>query len=567
METADKKEEFWHRSILFLVAVAILAKFLFRPDDVPDLRVVIVFIEIFICLSILPFVIKNKSLSFEFSPYSLVLGGGWFILTSLSVFYSDYFYPALLRQAEIISLLCLGFCLAIYAARNKKFLEDAAKVVIVAFSITAFIELSKWFSLEDPHKFDWLGFNVLQNYIHIRHFGDLASLSALLSIYFIFHSDKRERLLGMASFLVAMTAVFFSGGRATILIVLMCVFAISFLKKNYYILGLVIVSLVLSSAIIPQNNKAGIIRFFLTSSESGELGDQPTINTSTSGRSHIWSVSYASSLTKPLLGFGPDTYKYMQPHLYGQTPHNTFLQFALDWGWPATIIASVFLFYLLYISVLEVWRLRSGSASINQFWCAGYVAFFLHGLVATTFYEPVDLLMVALMSAAILLSKPDGLRGRSIGFDRRICSGLVVSLLIPVLIINFSALHSLSILKKMRRGQEVTQGQLEYYMEYPYSANGFINWLGTLRNVDVDKLIGFVEWGEKNAEYMSWLYSAHLSRLYRGAGDEAMAKGAFIRSLEKAGSSLHPQVLMVSGFSREEYDSVLKEVRADAVYY
>ncbi len=83
-------------------------------------------------------------------------------------------------------------------------------------------------------------------------------------------------------------------------------------------------------------------------------------SSSISERSDFWKQSFTLSLERPFFGWGPYSFRFIQPRLQTQVfatsdhPHNVFLKLAMERGWPAAIL---FLFILLRILFPALWSI------------------------------------------------------------------------------------------------------------------------------------------------------------------------------------------------------------------
>lgn len=86
-------------------------------------------------------------------------------------------------------------------------------------------------------------------------------------------------------------------------------------------------------------------------------------NSSVNERRDFWTQAIALSLERPLAGWGPYSFRFVQPRLQkgvfqtSDHPHNVFLKLAMESGWPAAVL---FAFLLLLIVAPHLWAaLRS----------------------------------------------------------------------------------------------------------------------------------------------------------------------------------------------------------------
>lgn len=94
----------------------------------------------------------------------------------------------------------------------------------------------------------------------------------------------------------------------------------------------------------------------LTSSEGTQTADE---------RLQFWAQSFALSKEKPLFGWGPGSFRFVQPRLQKDVlatsdhPHNIILKFAMERGW---VGAAFFAFFLTFVFI----RLMSGPWTVDR---------------------------------------------------------------------------------------------------------------------------------------------------------------------------------------------------------
>lgn len=92
-------------------------------------------------------------------------------------------------------------------------------------------------------------------------------------------------------------------------------------------------------------------------------------SSSVTERSDFWHQSYALSLQRPLFGWGPYSFRFVQPRLQQNVfetsdhPHNLFLKLAMERGWPAAFLLAFFLLFILASTAWAVAKRRSIPAS------------------------------------------------------------------------------------------------------------------------------------------------------------------------------------------------------------
>lgn len=94
-------------------------------------------------------------------------------------------------------------------------------------------------------------------------------------------------------------------------------------------------------------------------------------------RAQFFGQALELSFERPLLGYGPYSFRFAQPHLMADVyatsdhPHNVFLKYAAERGWPAAIAFALFLAYVVGYSLRHVlldrkvdWSLANDARTI-----------------------------------------------------------------------------------------------------------------------------------------------------------------------------------------------------------
>lgn len=549
------KQEWQLTLIGSLLALGVLSKLIFDLATVPDVRVHVVYVEVLLGFSLLAGFSGTRWQSSRIGVCLFVL---WLVLSCWATLASDHFYPSLWHQAELLLLVALLPLLSVFLQRNQNAVLVLTLVVLAAFMVTAVAELVQWFRLDDPATYNWIGFDVFYSYLHVRHFGDMATICVFIACYFIGREGMALPWLGFVALVISATVLFFSGGRASILSTVFLVLLLLLIAagSRRFVLGVfaaLIIGYLLASVFSSGSSVVGPARAvdlfaqvpFVSEAVADDELEQNNLEIKTSGRNMFWKQTLDILDSHPWLGTGPDTYIFIQPALWGQTPHNTLLQFALDWGWPAAAIAFGFTCYLLWCAGQQIWRLRS-EWDIASFWGLAYVVFFIHGLVATTFYEPVNLLMVLVMSAILLSSKsPSSFTSSGAGI--RIPMKLAIGMLVATLILNLVVHQVFRTDIRLAKGRHTGSISEWMYFNWPFVSDRFHQGLHHMVKRDTHNELFYLEWGERNTPYVSWYFTAHKAKYYHDHGDRALAYVALERAQEKAGKKA-PQVHRIVGF-------------------
>lgn len=89
-------------------------------------------------------------------------------------------------------------------------------------------------------------------------------------------------------------------------------------------------------------------------------------------RAQFWSQALTLSFERPLFGYGPYSFRFAQPHLMEHVlatsdhPHNVFLKYAAERGWPAALAFVAFLAYVLGLSVRHLFLDRKNDWSLGN---------------------------------------------------------------------------------------------------------------------------------------------------------------------------------------------------------
>lgn len=543
--------------VAVLIAMGVLAKLAFGLNDVPELRTRLVYIEIALCLVLL------SGFSVLWSPRRILVA----ILLSLSVLgmtvstvLSDHFYPALWHLTEFLLLGCLSVLLAVFFKQDNGERKNLVTLsVIVAFLITVGAEFYLWLLTEGKETFRWIKFNYFYSYLHIRHFGDMASLVSLLSLYLVTAESNKLKVFGVAALFLSMVALLFTGSRLLIWVVVIAVLFLAAIARDRAILlplviAVFVVSTLASNVLAWGNESIGPFRalnLFYEADQGGpgpslslegEKEELPVIKVKDTHRFYIWGETWKRAIGSPWFGEGGNTYKYIQPHLWGQTPHNTFLQFFLNWG-----LAGCLLFLLSLFPVASALKVifdpNSGCGS-HVFWGMGYLVFFVHGLVASTFYEPVDLLMISIMIGVLISSseKPVFVSSGASGHPF-IRGRLAIIFLCIIFLTNLLAHQVYRVDKRMGKGRDVSEFNRRLYFNMPFTAEKFRKGVHHAIKWYPEQEWGLLSWGEQNVEYKSWYFTALKSNFSARQGDFSHSQQLLEVALKNAGGKKNKAIV------------------------
>lgn len=111
----------------------------------------------------------------------------------------------------------------------------------------------------------------------------------------------------------------------------------------------------------------------------------------TANRSDFWRAAWSHVLDSPWWGYGPDAYRFLLPKLEGAQPHNTILQWLLDFGVFGAIL-------LTGLAALALWRgiRRRDPGEAAMGWAAIALASLMAGQLDGYFYHQCGLFTAAL---------------------------------------------------------------------------------------------------------------------------------------------------------------------------
>lgn len=487
--------------VFFISFLAICSIWLFSPSHVPELRGITTILMSLLALVLYWLRDEQVALrlpeSFRFSFWA------WVLFAMCAVIVSRHQFPALFRQVEVFITIAIGVLLARAYAKDIELLQKLTWVVLVSFNLNFIVEIIHWLSADEwgvkPFS--------LEAFFHVRHFGHMSSAALLLSLPLV-NVDGRLKWLPRLTIITATFALMLTAGRASALATIICAliyFCLSlntqWLKKHWY--KALLVSVLFFSLLV--------VAFYLSNTGSGMKSGRlikDLLSMTDMGRFAIWTESIKVFFNNIFLGIGPDNYIFIQPHLYGQTPHNSLLQFALAWG---TVGALLAFFMLLYLLKLAFTGIKKNSNSFIKGWGLAFISFTIMSLASSTFYQPVNMLLCAFMLGAVL---PTAVSSSCSSINKKpLLWFLVFSLSVGIL-----AYSQIRILKKLAAPSEKDL-RVKYAMALPFSGEGYLRWFDHWTLHAPEKGLKYVDWGIRNAEYIQWVYLAKKSFYLEGAGE------------------------------------------------
>ncbi len=139
-------------------------------------------------------------------------------------------------------------------------------------------------------------------------------------------------------------------------------------------------------------------------------------------RADFWRDALLLSRERPLLGWGPYSFRFIQPRLQhavlatSDHPHNMFLKLAVERGWPAMLLFLAFLVFLLLPFIRTLWSRSVSAASVTdlRFWVLlGVTGVLLHNLIDYNLQFVGIFLPLWIALALLAKTQPAREKGRS----------------------------------------------------------------------------------------------------------------------------------------------------------
>ena len=457
----------------------------------------------FICLGELLFsvvVLVGLADHRKINRFSFLLFLTWMIFTILSTISAEKIVPAIVRQAEWFSHILFSFSLYILLSKIRYFNFFLFALVISGFLLFLSSLCLIWFNMPNPLLVNWVV--SVPGFRNIRHFGYYNVVAIIFAAGLLLSYRSLLKIFGIIVMIIGWIFIFWSGSRSAFvsLIVSACVVKIFLYKKSYsffkwFIIALFL-GLILQQAIFPDLNGSLGVKRWIDKFDGGIINTD--INNISSGRMRIWKTTFIHIFEKPLLGFGPDGFIYLQPNPAPELvhPHNLLLQLAIEWGVIGLVLFIIIGIYLIVISLKKINKESSDNmnfARITGLWLLlDYVVF---GLIDGTFYHPFSLLFLAIASAMAV-------QGIAVSDDFPFVSILTYNIIpICIVLLGIVILH-FSVLSFQRDKLDPDSWQLKIIKIFPSSLLGFEltleRWLDEGRMEDV---IGWSRWAQNYARF------------------------------------------------------------------
>jgi O-antigen ligase len=294
----------------------------------------------------------------------------WSAISFLLSSTKTYGLDELLRDGAGFLLLCIGGAFAKNDAVVKRFLKLLLILVLVACAIGAFV-----YVLQPVSRFTGVFFHVLDT----RDYWPNAWAEWLLLLWpvavFSFWKNSpwiRGTLMG-----VVFGCLLLSYSRGAVLVlaaqlILGAAFLILCSKKSRalntwgeLVLTAVVACVFFAGLNMVRGNffpvESLTAKATLTASEGTQTVDE---------RRQFWAQALELSKERPVFGWGPGSFRFVQPRLQegvlatSDHPHNVFLKFAMERGWPAAALFFLFMLSALLPFFAGAWKGDARSLAI-----------------------------------------------------------------------------------------------------------------------------------------------------------------------------------------------------------
>ncbi len=451
-ETATARDGQPAAMLMLLVVVLVLAVPLRLAVPVPGPEARRALMCVLELLFVLPYLatVARRSTFVTVPPLAGLVFGAWMLSAAASIVVSPYWQAALARQTEWTTHILFATCLWHFLKHNRGMTRRVMTLAMLGAVVAALIVFKAWLDEPNPELVTWRRY--LPLFSHVRHFGYYALGGLILSHLWVADPGAgRVRVLwSVVIASVLWGALIWTGGRAALVSALLGVAAIAVLSptRRWAVAGTTALALPIGSVIAA-----------LTTAGRPELGwrailrrlDPTEYVQFTSNRTRFWELAFENFQESPILGLGPDAYRFLQPKIFGSHPHNVILQFLTDYGVVGTVLFGI-LFLLCVAVAFGHTRDRADDLRGERVVALAMIfAFSAHALLDGTFYHAVPLMLIAVCVAVGL--QPDAYESSAVTAGRTVFSvrtGLANT--VAMLCVGLIGVYSLGLANMLARG-------------------------------------------------------------------------------------------------------------------
>ncbi len=372
-------------------------------------------------LFVLPYLatLARRSTFVTVPPVAGLVFGAWMISATASIVISPHWQAALARQTEWTVHIMFGACLWHFLKHNRSMTRRVLTLAMLGAVLSCLIVFKAWLDEANPELVTWRRY--LPLFGHIRHFGYYALGGLVLSHLWVAdpRAGRYRVLWSVVIGSVLWGALIWTGGRAAMVSALLGVAVIAILSptRRWAVAGTNALALpigsVLAAITAAGRPELGWRRILLRLDPASQLSFG-------SNRTRFWELAFENFRESPILGLGPDAYRFLQPKIFGSHPHNVILQFLTDYGVVGSVLFGV-LFLLCVVAALGHIRDRMDDLRGERVVAiALIVAFSAHALLDGTFYHAVPLMLIVLCMAVAI--QPDAYESAAVTAGRSVFS-------------------------------------------------------------------------------------------------------------------------------------------------
>lgn len=342
---------------------------------------------------------KNTQVSFASlarSPlYYCVLA--WLIWSTLSLLIALPSYSAvhgtlsLLRQLEYISHIIFVYYLISFFNTQKDIPNSLLLMIPLTALLTGLNLIFAWVTYpEIHHPLLWL--DTAPFYMNIRQAGFHCTAAIFVLLPMIQHARSWRSIIPLSTLLIiSISFLFWSGSRGPALAAyLTIVLWLLFLLLNKKPLKrLIVVTVCCSVLAVFLSEQLSVMPWNGIVAATERSVEAVSVERLSSGRLNLWLFAWEHARSNLVFGSGAESYFLAKNTPIGFQPHNSILQFLMNWGVPG-LVAS---FSILLIAFLKGWFAffqASKSNSEQAFQSTGgliIIAFMATSLVDGTLYH------------------------------------------------------------------------------------------------------------------------------------------------------------------------------------
>lgn len=327
--------------------------------------------------------------SITISSLLIILRLGWSTETVVSLF----------RYLVMVTHVIFIMSLAKYFILNDKLPFDyLPHAILIAVSLL-FIDIN--FSITNINYKEGLRIITSSN---IRHLGHIVIVSTLYLSIKVLMGERLNNILFILSTITSISLLIWLGGRGAILsylLGLMLAFVIIYKHHKLELKRLVNLSLFIIFSIIistPFNIYSwnGLNRLLDTKQYYSQ-----DINTISTDRIELWSLSWDFIKEKPLFGYGAESFILNSETIF-RHPHNFIVQWLFDFGVIGTLLFLLFISYILLIGCKNTERELN---IINLLSIVIFTGILSNAIISGTLYYSPPFLILCIASGFILSQK------------------------------------------------------------------------------------------------------------------------------------------------------------------